>query len=45
MKVNDYCEFPLTLNMQPYTQTYLKKKEKVEKSEENTENENDEVQI
>jgi hypothetical protein len=31
--------------MQPYTQAYLKQKEKAEKNEETTENENDEVRL
>ena len=28
IKVNDYCEFPPKLNLEQYTQDYLKKKEK-----------------
>lgn len=28
VKVNDYCEFPLEIDMQPFTQAYLKKSEK-----------------
>ena len=32
-KVNDYCEFPHKLNMQQYTQGYLKKKEAQKKEE------------
>lgn len=31
VKVNDYCEFPMELNMEPYTKQGLKKKEKEEK--------------
>jgi len=32
VKVNDYCEFPLELNMDPYTQQYLKRQEKARKN-------------
>lgn len=32
VKVNDYCEFPLELNMEPFTQQYLKKMERPRKS-------------
>ena len=28
LKINDYCEFPAVLNLEPYTQQYLRKKEK-----------------
>ena len=28
VKLNDYCEFPLELNMEPYTQEGLARKEK-----------------
>jgi ubiquitin C-terminal hydrolase len=28
IKVNDYCEFPFELNMEPFTQEYLRKSEK-----------------
>ena len=38
MKVNDYCEFPHTLDMRPYTQNYLHKKEKEESGEGGNEN-------
>jgi hypothetical protein len=31
VKVNDYCEFPLELNMEPYTQEGISKREKIEK--------------
>lgn len=33
MKVNDYCEFPEDLDMRPYTQGYLRRKEKEEAGE------------
>lgn len=33
MKVNDYCEFPHNLDMRPYTQGYLRRKEKEESGE------------
>lgn len=35
MKVNDYCEFPEELNMEPYTQEGLARREKLAKKEEN----------
>jgi ubiquitin carboxyl-terminal hydrolase 9/24 len=41
MKVNDYCEFPEELNMEPYTQEGLARREKMAKKEENP-NEDDE---
>ncbi|RZJ99769.1 MAG: hypothetical protein EOO46_21985, partial [Flavobacterium sp.] len=31
VKVNDYCEFPLELNMEPFTQQHLKKMERPRK--------------
>lgn len=27
VKVNDYCEFPMELDMEPYTQDYLDRQE------------------
>jgi len=35
MKVNDYCEFPEELNMEPYTQEGLARREKKQKAAEN----------
>ena len=32
VKVNDYCEFPQELNMEPFTQQFLKKSERPRKS-------------
>jgi len=32
VKVNDYCEFPLELNMEPFTQQHLKKMERPRKA-------------
>ena len=32
IKMNDYCEFPMELNMEPYTLKYLKKQEKSKKN-------------
>ena len=32
VKVNDYCEFPMELNMEPFTQQYLKRTERVRKN-------------
>lgn len=34
VKVNDYCEFPMKLNVEPYTQQGLRKAEKAKKGEE-----------
>ena len=33
VKVNDYCEFPMKLNIEPYTQQGLRKAEKAKKDE------------
>lgn len=35
MKVNDYCEFPEELDMEPYTQEGISRREKKQKAEEN----------
>ena len=43
VKVNDYCEFPLDLNMEPYTQEGLSKRERIQKLKEEK-GEDDEVQ-
>ncbi len=43
VKVNDYCEFPLDLNMEPYTQEGLSKRERIQKLKEER-GEDDEVQ-
>lgn len=32
VKVNDYCDFPMELNMEPFTQQYLKRMERPRKS-------------
>ncbi len=32
VKINDYCEFPFELDMEPYTHQFLKKKENLRKS-------------
>jgi len=32
VKVNDYCEFPLELDMEPFTQQYLKRMERTRKN-------------
>ena len=37
VKVNDYCEFPMELNMEPYTQEGLTRKEKAQKVADNKE--------
>ena len=37
MKVNDYCEFPEEINMEPYTQEGISRREKKQKAEENKE--------
>jgi|LauGreDrversion4_2_1035121.scaffolds.fasta_scaffold10741_1 uncharacterized UBP type Zn finger protein len=34
VKVNDYCEFPLDLNLEPYTQEGLSKRERIQKLKE-----------
>jgi hypothetical protein len=34
VKVNDYCEFPLELSMEPYTQEGLARREKLQKQKE-----------
>ena len=41
VKVNDYCEFPMDLNMEPYTQEGLARRAKAQKSAENKEGEED----
>lgn len=41
LKVNDYCEFPLNLNLQEYSQQYLRKKEKSNAEDEEEEYSND----
>jgi len=38
VKVNDYCEFPTKLNLEPYTQQGLRKAEKAKKKEQGQEN-------
>ena len=44
VKVNDYCEFPTKINLEPYTQQGLRKAEKHKKEEKNTEKtENEDV--
>lgn len=42
MKVNDYCEFPEILNMEPYTQEGLARREKAAKKEENKDKDDEE---
>jgi ubiquitin C-terminal hydrolase len=44
IKVNDFCEFPKELNMEPYTQEYLSYIEK-NKEKQNKKDENDEEEI
>lgn len=39
VKVNDYCEFPMKLNIEPYTQQGLRKAEKAKKQENEQNNE------
>lgn len=34
VKVNDYCEFPTTLDMEPFTQEGLSKRERIQKAKE-----------
>ena len=34
VKVNDYCEFPTDLNLEPYTQEGLSKRERIQKLKE-----------
>ncbi len=34
VKVNDYCEFPLDLNLEPYTQEGLSRRERIQKLKE-----------
>jgi ubiquitin carboxyl-terminal hydrolase 9/24 len=34
VKINDYCEFPLELNMEPYTQEGLHRRERAQKLKE-----------
>lgn len=42
MKVNDYCEFPEELNMEPYTQEGLARREKIAKKEEKGDDDDEE---
>jgi len=44
VKVNDYCEFPFKLNIEPYTQQGLRKAEKAKKGEGDDKNEGKEQQ-
>ena len=39
VKVNDYCEFPMELNMEPYTQEGLARREKMQKKQEGEQDE------
>jgi ubiquitin carboxyl-terminal hydrolase 9/24 len=41
VKVNDYCEFPMKLNLEPYTQQGLRKAEKAKKGTQEDESEQD----
>lgn len=44
VKLNDYCEFPIDLNMEPFTQEGLAAKEKAAKNAENKEGEEESQQ-